>query len=505
MKLTIGILISNRLETVKLCLESVKPLLDSGIAELICVDTVSGTQGLVSDGSAELAKEYTDKVIVFPWIRDFAAARNVTLENATGEWYLYLDDDEWFEDVTPIVQFFQSGEYKGYCTASYPLRNFNNVERTEWTDSTAVRFHKREKGFCFYGRVHETVSQMKLPCKSLDCLCYHTGYIYASEEDKKKHRERNLSLLEKEIEEKPLDMRLRTQMVLELSTFDNEGALKYSEEMLEMFQAEEETPYYQWIMYNVFALYEPLQINFAEAEKKLEEFFDAHKIFESAELCIRFCMVRIHLLGRDTLGALAHFDRYFELLEYLKKNPHVATVQDVANFADYRNDSSLEDMKKWKQECEESLDTLDFNSFRILVSILIENTKSLFEDRLLKRLQERYKEKQPAEYHYLLSKIYETDCRRCANANGNRDKISELFPQSIVFEHDAYHFLQESGSLEGGLAERLSDDIGYNDRMYRFLMRVLDGKEPELSLILEAAKLRPQVVPVLKFWIGLFR
>ena len=78
MKLTIGVLISNRIETVKKGLDSVKPLIDNNIAELICVDTVSATEGMVSDGSAALARSYTDKVYVFPWINDFSAARNVT-------------------------------------------------------------------------------------------------------------------------------------------------------------------------------------------------------------------------------------------------------------------------------------------------------------------------------------------------------------------------------------------------------------------------------------------
>ena len=92
-QLSISILVSNHIDTVRKCLESVKPLLDRLRAELIVVDTGS------TDGSIDVAKEYTDKIIPFVWCNDFSAARNVGLKAAHGEWFLYLDDDEWFDDI----------------------------------------------------------------------------------------------------------------------------------------------------------------------------------------------------------------------------------------------------------------------------------------------------------------------------------------------------------------------------------------------------------------------
>ena len=32
----------------------------------------------------------------FKWCDDFAKARNAGLEKCTGEWFMYIDDDEWF-------------------------------------------------------------------------------------------------------------------------------------------------------------------------------------------------------------------------------------------------------------------------------------------------------------------------------------------------------------------------------------------------------------------------
>ena len=92
--LTISVLISNRPDTVRKCLDSIRPLLARVSSELILVDTGCGEQvrGII--------EEYTDNIVDFKWCRDFAKARNAGLERAGGEWFLYLDDDEWFEAVS---------------------------------------------------------------------------------------------------------------------------------------------------------------------------------------------------------------------------------------------------------------------------------------------------------------------------------------------------------------------------------------------------------------------
>lgn len=98
--LTVSILISNHYDRVKRCLESVKPLLDAMPSELILTDTGCNQE------LRDLLEEYTDHIIDFAWCQDFSAARNVGLQKAKGEWFLYIDDDEWFEDVQPLVFLF---------------------------------------------------------------------------------------------------------------------------------------------------------------------------------------------------------------------------------------------------------------------------------------------------------------------------------------------------------------------------------------------------------------
>jgi glycosyltransferase involved in cell wall biosynthesis/Tfp pilus assembly protein PilF len=66
------------------CLSALKPLVD----ELVVVDTGS------SDHTRGIAEVFGARLFDYQWNDDFAAARNVALANARGEWILVLDADE---------------------------------------------------------------------------------------------------------------------------------------------------------------------------------------------------------------------------------------------------------------------------------------------------------------------------------------------------------------------------------------------------------------------------
>lgn len=222
--LTISLLVSGREETTFKCLDSIKGILENLDSELILVDTGCG------ENLREKLVEYTDQVIPFTWCDDFAKARNVGLEQAQGEWFLFLDDDEWFEDVTPIINFFQSGEYQEYDQAVYKARNYSDLKGINYTDEWVSRMIRLEKDTRFEGRVHESLVPARGKCKKLDAFVHHYGYVFSNEEEKQKHVKRNVDILLKLLEEEPNNMRWPIQLVQEYGSMEDGTAMRQTGE-----------------------------------------------------------------------------------------------------------------------------------------------------------------------------------------------------------------------------------------------------------------------------------
>jgi glycosyltransferase involved in cell wall biosynthesis len=68
-------------------------LLRPHFAELVVVDTGS------SDGTVAAAKQGADRVCHFTWNDDFSAARNYSLTQASHDWVLVVDCDEFLEEI----------------------------------------------------------------------------------------------------------------------------------------------------------------------------------------------------------------------------------------------------------------------------------------------------------------------------------------------------------------------------------------------------------------------
>ncbi len=529
MKLTIGILVSNRINSVKRCLDSVKPLLDKGIAELICVDTVTETQGMVSDGSADIAREYTSKVYTFKWIKDFSAARNVTLDHAEGEWYLFLDDDEWFDDVTEIDKFFTSNEYLNYNSASYITRNYKNKAGTEWGDQRVVRAVKRTNELRFHGTIHENFSIIKLPCKDLSVFTHHYGYAFEDEEEKRAHIERNTGLLKEEIERFPLDLRLRTQMALELASFDNDRALKYVNEILDKFEKSKGEPYYQWLVALKFRLYAALGFDLKDVEAEYEKISQEINLFEFAKLAIHYQLTRIWLLHDNRVKAVLHIPSYFENLKFLNENPDKAQMQNTADFERFLSNDTVSEMKKYEEYCmsdnndtikigngtitfgekrvtvtgttEEKLQQLDdlgFEEFCIAVNRLIKETSACFDDEFLNAAVDYFSQNNQIEYCFLLYRMVEEEIKRAVERGTTGEAISELFVECICTERKMYESIYKPEVFTEKGFKWVSSEVRYNDILYRFV----SGGGKELKLCLEAAKIRPDMANVIKIWLG---
>lgn len=219
--LSISLLASDRRESLERCLDSLKPLLVKIPSELIIVFT--GTSG----DTESIAEKYTPHVIPFQWCGDFSAARNAGLKEARGEWFLYLDDDEWFEDVDEICDFFLSGEYRHYHSAHYIQRNYLDWNGTKHSDFSAFRMVRRLPETHFQNPIHEELTPRREPCKYFWACVHHYGYIKESGTGNSRKTSRNIPLLLQSVQEQPSFVKNYLQLAKE---YDLEGDWRAAEE-----------------------------------------------------------------------------------------------------------------------------------------------------------------------------------------------------------------------------------------------------------------------------------
>ncbi|QEC46828.1 glycosyltransferase [Baekduia soli] len=166
------------------------------VDELIVVDT--GSQ----DRTVEIAESFGARVLHHTWDGDFAAARNVSLEAATGDWLMYLDADEVLvEGDGPRLR-----ELLGHTwREGFFLTETNHVGDLEdgaAVTHNALRLFRNRPEYRFEGRVHEQFAH-RLPnvperLEPSGVRIEHFGYLGAVRDAKEKSR-RNLELLERQI------------------------------------------------------------------------------------------------------------------------------------------------------------------------------------------------------------------------------------------------------------------------------------------------------------------
>ncbi len=86
--ISLCMIVRNEEKVLARCLDCVKAIVD----EIIIVDTGS------TDNTKAIAGRYTDNIYDFPWIDDFAAARNFAFQHATRDYILWLDADDVLAD-----------------------------------------------------------------------------------------------------------------------------------------------------------------------------------------------------------------------------------------------------------------------------------------------------------------------------------------------------------------------------------------------------------------------
>ena len=321
--LTISILISNRPETVIRCLESVLPIMEKVPSELILTDTGCGKV------LRETIEKYTDHIIDFTWCKDFSAARNVGLKQAKGKWFLYLDDDEWFENPREIIEFFKSGEYKKYNCASYVVRNYTDFQGALYDDSYPARMVKLEPETKFVGKIHEYLEPFRLPKKTFSDFVHHYGYVYKDVKERENHARRNIEPLLEMRKKYPGDPRWICQLAQEyFYVQEYEEVVRVCQKGLEEWKAFKD--YVKYAPSHVGAMYAYILISLESMQRYGEEEEWLDKALEEPLMKLEFmeptiaffCLVGARLYSNLQKYNICreYFKRYIEYVHQFKED-----------------------------------------------------------------------------------------------------------------------------------------------------------------------------------------
>ncbi len=209
--LSVCIITRDQEAKLKKCLEALKKGLPE--AEIVVLDTGS------SDDTLETARSYTENVREFSWCGDFSAAKNEAVRNASFDTVLILDTDEYIEggsdglkETLKLFRKYPEAVGRILRRNSYVNDLGQETEYSEWINRLFDR-----RLFYYEGRIHEQVVRISGEDKEdyktyrTGIRIFHDGYDLTPEELKEK-AERNASLLQEELKEKPDDPYLFYQL-----------------------------------------------------------------------------------------------------------------------------------------------------------------------------------------------------------------------------------------------------------------------------------------------------
>jgi tetratricopeptide (TPR) repeat protein len=227
------------------CLASVKPIVD----EMIVVDTGS------VDRSKDIATAFGAKVYDFEWKKDFAKARNFSLEKASGDWILILDGDEVISTLD-YKHFNQIVENRPKAPVAYSIvtRNYsalaniigwvpndgkyvNEEAAAGWIPSIKTRLFYGKDQIWFEGAVHElvdpVVKRKGFETEQCSIPVHHYGRL-----DKKRLKRKGEIYFEigkKKMEEMGDDLFAVREMAIQATTLEeNEMAIKLWQRLISL-------------------------------------------------------------------------------------------------------------------------------------------------------------------------------------------------------------------------------------------------------------------------------
>ncbi|MBE3584410.1 MAG: glycosyltransferase [Limnochordaceae bacterium] len=188
------LIVKNEEQFLPECLASLRGIAD----EVVLVDTGS------TDHTVEIAQAAGARVVHEEWRNDFSAARNRSLQEATGEWILVIDADERLQpgQAERLRQLLTEGQADAYQLL---IVNFPDDEDARATSHRIGLFRNRRE-YRYEGLVHEQIgpSILKGGGKIVTCSLKldHLGYDVKVRIAKGKES-RNVGLIQRALKQDP--------------------------------------------------------------------------------------------------------------------------------------------------------------------------------------------------------------------------------------------------------------------------------------------------------------
>jgi glycosyltransferase involved in cell wall biosynthesis len=306
--LTIGMIVKNESKILGETLKALNNLRKNVKCELIIVDTGS------DDNTVEIAKEYADEIRYFEWNGDFSDARNESLRDAKGDWFMYIDADETFENTDDIEEFFNSPEHLKYNFGSFIVRNYTKNDL--YSDFLAPRLTRVFNDTKFTGSIHESLN-MSPPTYYFKSFAHHRGYEGTNLQKK---NSRNITNLLHEHAQNPNDVRVIHLLTEAYRMVDLNAGLNYALMGLEISKNTNNEIYVA--VYRAEICYIYLRMNDSkkayEASKEYAAIYDKNK----TEYCILTDIYAIYGIAANYLDhyeeAIRAFKRYYYFYEATK-------------------------------------------------------------------------------------------------------------------------------------------------------------------------------------------
>lgn len=188
--ISLCMIVKNEEKYLEACLKSV----NKKVNEIIIVDT--GSQ----DQTINIAKENGAKVFSIKWNNDFAEARNFSIKQASMDYILVMDADEYLDENVDLQKVLSSEK------DHYSIRIKNELSSGGSIFHPAVRLFKNFIGLQYFGKIHEHLN-VDRPTSELshefgDVLIHHIGYKDDVVIEKEKHN-RNMKILLDEVGSNP--------------------------------------------------------------------------------------------------------------------------------------------------------------------------------------------------------------------------------------------------------------------------------------------------------------